>query len=441
VIYFSMKDNKHHCWAEAELRRADLGDRRLNRRLARLVGDLAAHPAATVPLACGSWPATKAAYRFGDNEHIAAQGIRDAHLCRTRQRLPRDGATIVAIQDTTVLNFSHHPATRDLGYLSALEQRGLLVPSTLAVAADGVPLGLLQQQVWARADADFGKRPDRRHKETAAKESQRWLNAVRDTEQALPLEQAVLTVADREGDFYDLFATPRRPGHDLLIRAKSRRRIKHAARLLGYGIATSPARGQLRVKLPRAHGRPGRRATLTLRWGTFAIEPPSTHPRRTRLPALPLTVVLAQEESPPKGITAVRWLLLTTRKVSRFADVVQLVRWYAKRWLIEVTFENSKQFLGLEDPANRLPLAVQRTAPMALVLYSLIVVWFHRVGHEWVRFPDRPWYAKKAEPSFADLLSTLRRVSWEERFQQVRPGSSPHHNLLAQRIDFVSRTG
>jgi SRSO17 transposase len=122
-------------------------------------------------------------------------------------------------------------------------------------------------------------------------------------------------------------------------------------------------------------------------------------------------------------------------------DACQVLRAYACRWAIEVTFENSKQFLGLEDPANRLPRAVQRTAPMALLLYSLIVVWFHRVGHVWVRFPDRPWYRKKAEPSFADLLSTLRRVSWEEKFQQLRPGSSHQHNLLAQLIDFVSRTG
>ena len=75
-------------------------------------------------------------------------------------------------------------------------------------------------------------------------------------------------------------------------------------------------------------------------------------------------------------------------------DARQVLSAYACRWAIEVTFENSKQFLGLEDPANRLPQAVQRTAPMALVLYSLIVVWFHRLGHAWIRFPDRPWYRK-----------------------------------------------
>ena len=119
----------------------------------------------------------------------------------------------------------------------------------------------------------------------------------------------------------------------------------------------------------------------------------------------------------------------------------QILSAYACRWAIEVTFENSKQLLGLEDPANRLPQAVQRTAPMALVLYSLVVVWFHRVGHACLRFPDRPWYKRKVEPSFADLLTTLRRVSWEEQCRDVCLPSGPQQNLLAQLIDFVSRSG
>jgi hypothetical protein len=322
-------------WAQDELHHANLGDRRLNRRLVRLVGDLAAHPAAPVPVACGSWAATKAAYRFWDNHTVAAADILDAHCRRTRDRLPADDQLVLAIQDTTILNFSHHPATTELGYLSTLKQRGLLVHSILAVDADGVPLGLVGQHVWARADADFGKRRKRRRKATAAKESQRWLDGLQATEAALPATQRVLTVADREADFYDLFATPRRAGHDLLIRAKSRRRIRHEAKLLGYGIATSPIRGEMQVKLPRANGRPARTATLTVRYGTFAIEPPSTHPRRGELPALPLTAILVEEAHPPAGVVPVRWLLLSTLAVTSFADAVRLVRYYARRWLIE----------------------------------------------------------------------------------------------------------
>ena len=87
------------------------------------------------------------------------------------------------------------------------------------------------------------------------------------------------------------------------------------------------------------------------------------------------------------------------------------------------------------------PLAVQRTAPIALVLYSLIVVWFHQVGHAWLHFPDRPWYKKKVEPSFADLLTTLRRVTWQERFAEVGLDNTRFKNSLALLLDFVSRTG
>ena len=69
----------------------------------------------------------------------------------------------------------------------------------------------------------------------------------------------------------------------------------------------------------------------------------------------------------------------------------QILATYAHRWASACTFENSKQFLGLEDPANRLPKAVERTAPMALVWYTLVVVWFQVGGHTFLRFPRRPW--------------------------------------------------
>ncbi len=117
----------------------------------------------------------------------------------------------------------------------------------------------------------------------------------------------------------------------------------------------------------------------------------------------------------------------------------QVLSAYAARWAIEVTFENCKQLLGLEDPANRKPRAIERTAPMALVLYSLLVIWFERIGHLYLQFPDRPWYTKKAEPSFADMLSTLRRLSWEEKLAPLLPKRGLLTNTVTQLIEFVSR--
>ena len=114
---------------------------------------------------------------------------------------------------------------------------------------------------------------------------------------------------------------------------------------------------------------------------------------------------------------------------------------YAARWSIEVTFENSKQLLGLQDPANRTEKAVRRTAPMALVLYSLIVLWFHQEGHRHLRFPERPWYRRKQEPSFADLLTTLRRVSWQEKFRTVPLSGGHAKKHLASILEFLSLAG
>ena len=114
---------------------------------------------------------------------------------------------------------------------------------------------------------------------------------------------------------------------------------------------------------------------------------------------------------------------------------------YACRWAIECTFEACKQFLGMEDPANRLPLAVERTAPMALFLYTMVVVWFHQVGHRFLRFPFRPWYLRKQEPSFADLLTTLRRVSYEEQIEPLLPKQSRLKTWLTQFTELLSRTG
>lgn len=122
-------------------------------------------------------------------------------------------------------------------------------------------------------------------------------------------------------------------------------------------------------------------------------------------------------------------------------DARQILATYAYRWAIECTFENSKQFLGFEDAANRVRLAVRRTAPMALFLYTMIVVWFHEVGHTLVKFPERPWYRQKRESSFADMLTTLRRCSYEEKIGVLPLQPSADKTCLARLLDLLSRTG
>lgn len=120
-------------------------------------------------------------------------------------------------------------------------------------------------------------------------------------------------------------------------------------------------------------------------------------------------------------------------------DARAILSHYASRWSVEVMHSNAKQMLGLEDPSNRTPLAVQRTAPVGLVLYGLTLIWFHRDGHHSVSFPERPWYPCKEEPSYADILTALRRESWRGQFAGVDWEQGDQETPLVQLIEFVSR--
>jgi hypothetical protein len=112
---------------------------------------------------------------------------------------------------------------------------------------------------------------------------------------------------------------------------------------------------------------------------------------------------------------------------------------YAWRWSVEVMHYNAKQMMGLEDPANRTAQAVQRTAPLGLALYGLTLIWFHEGGHRSLSYPDRPWYPGKDEPSYADILASLRRETWRDQFPGVDWERGVEETPLARLIEFASR--
>ena len=133
-------------WVEHEFAHVDLGDKRLNERLKRLVSVLAQHPSASLPEATGTPAMLKAAYRFFDNEAAVAAHILESHIQATRVRVSAFD-TVLAVQDTTSLDWTHHRATTGLGPLESAHRRGLFVHTTLAMTPDRLPLGLLGQQV------------------------------------------------------------------------------------------------------------------------------------------------------------------------------------------------------------------------------------------------------------------------------------------------------
>ena len=101
---------------------------------------------------------------------------------------------------------------------------------------------------------------------------------------------------------------------------------------------------------------------------------------------------------------------------------------YARRWTLEVTFHDAKQFLGFAEPQCQTPRAVQRTAPFALLVYDLVLLWFAESVQATTRptWPVRPWYRHKTAPSFADMLAALRGTLGPPRFfEPTRPARRP----------------
>lgn len=92
----------------------------------------------------------------------------------------------------------------------------------------------------------------------------------------------------------------------------------------------------------------------------------------------------------------------------------QLLQRYALRWSIEVTFHDSKTHLGFEEPQGWSRKAVLRTAPVAMLLYSLVIVWFVEEGHRRHHFTVRPWYRRKTRATFTDMLAILRHETIRE---------------------------
>ncbi len=405
----------------------DLGDKRLNQRAARIVRAALDHAGDSIPTAAGSLAAADATYRFFDNPNVVPSDLDDAHTRATVDRSAHYPGVLPVAQDTTDADFTSPARNGRLGQLAHAKHFGFFVHSALALTADGLPLGLLHQHVWMRSPDERGKRQERRRKETADKESQRRLDAEAACIAVLPADRTVVMIADRECDFYDYFAVERRPGRHVLIRAKPRRRIAGSKELLGAATRAGAVQGTLTIHVPRKDGQPERRATPAVRYGAFALQPPSTHPRRQELPTLPLRTVLVEEVNPPGGVKPLQWLLLTTLPIDNFADAERLVRWYTYRWRIERYHFTLKSGCRLEE----LQLETAERLRRALALYAMVAA---RLLH--LTYLARQDAEAPCEPA-------VSAEEWEVLWRHFRPDEALplQPPTLRQALRWIGRLG
>ena len=94
------------------------------------------------------------------------------------------------------------------------------------------------------------------------------------------------------------------------------------------------------------------------------------------------------------------------------ADPCDILRWFVRRWSIEVTFAEVRRHLGVETQRQWSDAAIRRTTPVLLGLFSLITLWaddLFRDAHPVVRAAS--WYTKSSA-TFSDAIASVRRELW-----------------------------
>lgn len=397
-------------WAAEEFGTCALGDARLKKRLLSLARDFYARPTANVPQACGSRAKTKAAYRFLDHDDTTMQTLLQPHYRATEARLAQE-SVVLAVQDTTSLDYTTHGATEGTGPIGAWVRgpQGLHLHSTLAFSAQGTPLGFLDVQCWARDRQAFGKKAQRHQLPIEEKESFKWLKsyrAVAAVQARLP-KTVLVSVGDREADVYELFreAADQIDGPKLLIRAEHNRQLQDEQARLWETLQDKPIAGIQLLQVPRQGSRAAREARLAIRFAEVSLQAPTGY---KHAPAISVWAVFAQEQDAPPGVKPLEWLLLTTLPVTSFGQAIEKLVWYTRRWGIEVLHRTLKSGCRIEQ--RQLTQADRLEACLAI---DLVVAWriYHlsKLGRE---VPQAPCtlYFDEAEWKALMAFTTQNRV-------------------------------
>ena len=385
-------------WASEEFEKVNLGDKRLDARLIKLCDRFSEAPESPINQACVDWAETKAAYRFFQNENVHVRQILSAHCSKTAQRA-REHKTVLALQDTSYFVYTSHPKTEGLGKISMkkgknvnkIYSNGLMVHTCLAVTTEGLPLGLLDQKIFSRKlrSKKAGKARPHDYLPIEVKESYRWLEALENTKDVCD-DTEIVTVCDREADFYDFFKLSYQIDAHVLVRANTNRTINRLSRYAEKGVEKlweymnqRSEAGSYTIEIPKrsktnhCRQRKPRTATVTVRYGTFILNPPRNNikHRTEELPNIEMHAIYVLEPNPPDGEEPVEWMLLTNTPVTSYEDACEKIQWYGLRWRIEMYFKVMKS--GFRVEACRLGHAdrlARYLTVMSVVAWRLFMV-------------------------------------------------------------------
>jgi hypothetical protein len=360
----------------------ELGDARLHERAGRILERLQDNPQGTLVGAMQGRAELAAAYRFFHNKAVDAEALIAAHAAASGERLPAC-PRVLCLADTSFISYGHRGAVAGLGPHTCANDNGFFIHPLFAVSSEGLALGTLHWQCWAR-EPGVKKYKTQARRAVSEKESARWLHSLQAMVQVQrQLEHTrLIYVTDREGDFYELLAAAVDSTLDFVIRAQ-RDRLLDDGRRIGESPVDAPALGTVRFELAGRPGRTARIVTQTLWAQRLRL---SARRGKHRTSGVEVTVVWARENTPPAGEEPVQWILLTNLPVATLAQACQIVDWYRLRWRIEMLFDALKNVCQIEEAQLREARALQNLCALHLIV-AWRILYLKTLAHEYPHLP------------------------------------------------------
>jgi hypothetical protein len=309
---------------------------KIKKRLIRVLDALTEHPAESILKAMGDRHQAKAVYRMLANKRFEIDKVKKAHASSTLARIAEQ-KTVLLVQDTTTNNLNTHKKTEGLGYCDEFN-KGVLVHTCLAETADGVPIGILVQKTYTRPEKKdtSASKGAKKLRPIEEKENFRWIETLNESNSLIPPTVNAINICDREGDFYEFYASATASNYKVLVRLSQNRIIEHHQKTFEY-IKAMPVCGVIEAIIPRdtRKGVKSRKASLDISYGRITFQKPKIR-REAHLPSeITATAIHVIENNPPENIEAIEWFLLTTESVSSFDEAVRFIQYYVQRWKIE----------------------------------------------------------------------------------------------------------
>ncbi len=353
-------------WAEATFGSLRLGDPRRDRRALTIAYAMARETGASLPKQLHDEAALEATYRFLHSGHVSYEELLRPHVEMTRQDC-RERQEVLLIQDTTEVDYQHHPKTSGLGPVGNGSHQGFLLQTVLAVVPSSRQvLGIAHQEPFLRKPAPAQETKQERLQRE--RESLVWERSVRALG-APPDGVCWVHVGDRYSDIFSFLYLCREMKCDFVIRAAQDRcvdllvdqaekpvparshhpeRPSPKAQHLFEVVGQWPAQASSTVEITASQKHKARTAKVLLSWQPLRLLPPRSQESKGWHP-LVVWVIHVWEPEPPAGVEALEWILLSSLPTQTQEQAEQRVDWYRARWMVEDFHQGLKTGCQLEQ--------------------------------------------------------------------------------------------